>query len=82
MRPAGRSGWRAEHPVERLAARILQHQDGLSVLAQQRERPHCPRTVQLILQSVFMRQAIEAARRRGIRGGNDGQHRVAVAGVT
>src|SRR5882672_12062329 len=29
-----------------------------------------------------MREAIEAARRRGIRGGNDGQHRVAVAGFT
>ena len=50
---------RAEQPVERLAARVLEHQHGPAALAHELQRPHRPRTVQLVLQAVFVSKAIE-----------------------
>ena len=51
---------RAEQPVERLAARILEHQHGPTGVAHELQRPHRPCPVELILQLVFVREAIEA----------------------
>jgi hypothetical protein len=52
---------RAEQPVERLATRILEHRHGSSALADKvQRRPHGPRAIQLILQDVFVGEAIEA----------------------
>ena len=51
---------RAEQPVERLATRILEHQHRPTALAHEVQRPHGPRAIQLILQAVFVGQAIEA----------------------
>ena len=51
---------RAEQPVERLAARILEHQHGPTAFAHELQRPHRPRPVELILQPVFVSEAIEA----------------------
>ena len=47
---------RAKKGLERLAARIFEHQHGPTEL----ERPHRPSTVQLVLQSVFVGQTSEA----------------------
>ena len=51
---------RAEQPVERLAARIIEHQHGPTGVAHELQRPHRPCAVELILQLVFVREAIEA----------------------
>ena len=51
---------RAELLVERLAGGIFEHQHGSATLADQRQRPHGPSPVQLILQRVFVREPIEA----------------------
>ena len=51
---------RAEQPVERLAARILEHQHGPTGVAHELQRPHRPRRVELILEFVFVGEAIEA----------------------
>src|SRR5215475_2119856 len=51
---------RAEQPFERLAARILEHQHGPARVAYELQRPHCPRRVELVLQLVFVREALEA----------------------
>ena len=65
---------RAEQSVERLAAGVLEHQHGPTAFAHELERPHRPRPVQLILQSVFVSEAIEGGGRRVLRGGQHGQH--------
>ena len=70
---------RAEQPVERLAAGILQHQHGPAAVADELQRPHRPRPVQLVLQAVFVSQAIQGRRCRMLRGGQHGQHGVPVA---
>ena len=70
---------RAEQPVERLAARILQHQHGPAAVADELQRSRRPRSVQRVLQSKFMRQAIEGRRCRMLRGGKHGQHDVPAA---
>src|SRR6266536_2810630 len=51
---------RAEQPVERLTARILEHEHGRTGVAHEVQRPHRPPPVQLILQFVFVDEAIEA----------------------
>ena len=40
--------WRAEQPVERLAARILEHQEGATGVAHEVQRPRRPRPVELV----------------------------------
>ena len=72
---------RAEKAFKRLAARVLEHQHGPTALADKLERPHRPRAVQLVLQSVFVGKAIEAGGRRVLRGGQYGQHRAPLAVV-
>ena len=66
--------WRAEQVVERLAARILEHQHSAAAFARKRERPHRPRVVQLIPQSVFVGETSKARGRRMRRCGQHGQH--------
>ena len=51
---------RAEQPLERLAARIFEHQHGPTAIARKLQRTHGPRTIQLILQSIFVGEAFEA----------------------
>ena len=60
--------------VERLAARILEHQHGPAAFALKRQRPHRPRVVQLILQSVFVGETSKASGGRVHRSGQHGQH--------
>src|SRR5262245_61158781 len=64
----------AEEPGERFAPRVLEHQHGAPVLVYELQRPRCPPTIQFVLQSVFVRQAFQSARCRGLGGGHDGQH--------
>ncbi len=52
----------AQTPVERLATWILEDQYRPIAVANQFQRPDCPRTLQMILQSVFMRETIDASR--------------------
>ena len=70
---------RAEQPLERLAARILEHQHGPTALAHELQGPRRPGAVQLILQPVFVRQAIEDIRWRVFRGEEHRQHGVPAA---
>ena len=70
---------RAEQPLERLAALILQHQHGPAAVADELQRPRRPGSVQLVLQSIFVGQAIEGGRCRMLRGGQHGQHGVPAA---
>ena len=70
---------RAEKALERLAARVLEHQHGPAAFASKLERPHRPGPVQLVLQSVFVGQASEAGGRRVLRGGQHGKHGAGVA---
>jgi hypothetical protein len=60
---------RAEQRFERLAARILEHQHGPTGVAHEVERPHCPRRLELILEFVFVGQAIKACAGRVLGGG-------------
>ena len=53
---------RAKQLVERLAAGILEHQRGLTLVADERQRPHRPAFVQFVPQSVLVGQAIERGR--------------------
>ena len=65
---------RAEQPLERLAARILEHQHRPTAFALKRQRPRRPAAVQLVLQFVFVGEAIEGRPVRVLRGGQHGQH--------
>ena len=61
----------AEQSVQRLAACVLEHQHHPAAFADELERSHRPRPVQLVLQAVFARKAIEGGRRRML---CDGHH--------
>ena len=50
----------AEQPVDRLTARILEHQHGSTGVTNELERTYCPRPVEFVLQLIFMCQAIVA----------------------
>jgi hypothetical protein len=69
----------AEKRVERLAAGILEQQRGPAVFAHKRQRPHQRPSVQFIPQSVFVSQLINEAWWGLFRGGEHGQHGLAVA---
>ena len=49
-----------EQTVERLAARIIEHQHGPTGVAHEGQRPRRPCPVELIFQLVFVREAIES----------------------
>jgi hypothetical protein len=49
-----------EQTVERLAARIVEHQHGPTGVAHEGQRPRRPCPVELIFQLVFVREAIES----------------------
>jgi hypothetical protein len=68
-----------EQPLQRLATRVLQHKRGPTAFAPEFERPHRPRSVELILQSVFVGEALEDVGRRLLCGGQHGQHGAAIA---
>ena len=65
---------RPEQPVERLAAGVLEHQHSPAAFADELQRSHRPRPVQLVLQSVFVSKATENGRRRMLRGRQHSQH--------
>ena len=66
-------------PSKRFAARVLEHQHGPTALAHELQRPHRPGTVQLILQTVFMSEAIETGGQRVLRGGQHREHGAVLA---
>jgi hypothetical protein len=49
------SSWSSGSPPD-----ILEHQHGPTALAHEAQRPHGPSAIQLILQAVFVGEAIEA----------------------
>ena len=63
-----------EQSLQQLATRVLQHQHGPTASAHELQRPHRPRCVELILQSVFVSKAIEDVGRRVLHSGHHGQH--------
>src|SRR6516165_10196020 len=65
--------------MERLAACILEHQHGPSAVVRELQRLHRPLPIQLILQGVFVSQAIEARARRVLGGWHNDQHGALVA---
>ena len=69
----------AEPPVERLAAGILEHQCGPTAFADELQRSCCPCPVQVVLQFIFVSEAIEGGRRRMLGGGQHCQHGAAVS---
>jgi hypothetical protein len=70
---------RAEQTVERLATRIPEHKHDPTAVTAKLERPRSPRPVQLILQTIFVSEAIERGRYRMLPGGRHGEHCGAVA---
>src|SRR6202048_3172202 len=70
---------RAEQPLERLAARILEHEYGPTAFALKLQRPHSPRTVKLVPQSVFLIKAIDGGGEWVRGGGQHSQHGAAIA---
>ena len=66
---------RAEPPVEWLqTVNILEHQHGVTGVVHELQRPHRPRGVQLVLQSVLVSEPIEARARRVRSDGQNDQH--------
>jgi hypothetical protein len=66
----------ADMPVERHATGIFENQQRLTAIANEFQRPGGPRTLQMILQSVFMRETIDAGRPRAFRGQPQRQHTI------
>ena len=58
----------AEKPIERLATRILENKHRPIAIVNQSRRPNGPRAVQTVLQSVFMREPIDAGLPRALCG--------------
>ena len=54
----------AEKSAEQLPAGILEHQNALTAMSREFERPHGPGAVQLILERVFVGKAIDSRRSR------------------
>jgi hypothetical protein len=52
----------AEQPLERLATRILKHQQRPTAFAHQLQRSHRPRSIEFVLQFEFVSEPIEAGR--------------------
>src|SRR5580704_16966188 len=65
---------RAKQPLERLAAGILEHQHGPAAVTNQLEWTHCPRAIQLLLQSIFVSKTIQSGRCRVLCSMSHGQH--------
>jgi hypothetical protein len=63
----------AEQSVQRLAACVLEHQHHPAAFADKLERSHRPRPVQLVLQAIFARQAVEGGRGGMLRDGHHDQ---------
>jgi hypothetical protein len=70
--------WSAKQLIDRCTARIRKHQRHAVVVARQRDGSRRPRIVQIVLQFVFVSEAIEAVQRRVLRSGKHNQERVAV----
>ncbi len=65
---------RAEQPIERLAARVLEHQHGPAVFAHELQRPYRPGAIELVFQFVFMGEAVESGGRRALPRRQHNQH--------
>ena len=59
----------AEQHLERLAARIIEHQHGSIGFAHELQWPHCPRAIEFVVQLVFVCEAIEGRTRRVVEAG-------------
>jgi hypothetical protein len=68
-----------EKSVERFAAGIFEHQHGSIAVAHQLQGSRRPRPIQLILQSEFVGQTIEARARRAVCGRQNDEHGLAYA---
>jgi hypothetical protein len=69
----------AEQATKRLAAGILQHEHDLAKVLDELQRPHGPRTVQFVLQSIFVSETLEDGGGRMLRDGPHRQHGTAIA---
>ena len=76
---AARLHRRAEQPIERLAARILEQQHGSTAFAGKRQRPRRPCGVELVPQFIFVGEAIEDGRGRALHSRQHGQKGAAAA---
>jgi hypothetical protein len=58
----------SEQPLERLAPGVFQREHGAASVADELQRPYSGRSVEGVLQSVFVRQTIKHRWRRSLRG--------------
>jgi hypothetical protein len=72
----------ADKAIERLAPRVLKHEYGLPALAHELQRSRRPRTVEVVLQPIFVCETVEAVGRRVFCGGKHGQNGRPVTGGT
>src|SRR5882672_9468626 len=72
---------RAEQPLERLPAGILEHQHGPAAFSDKLKRTRRPRPVQLLLQSIFVSKTIQDGRRGMLCSRQHGQHGAVSVGV-
>ena len=68
-----------DEAIERLATGVVDHEQRLPALAPQFQRPQCPGTIQITLQFVFVREAIDVPESRVFNAGRDGYERVRLA---
>ena len=71
----------AEQPAEWLAAGILEHQHGPTAFGDELQRSYRPCPIKFVLQSIFVREAIEGGRCRMFPGRKHGQHGGAITVV-
>src|SRR5882672_5612511 len=72
---------RAEQPLERLPAGILEHQHGPAAFSDKLKRTRRPRPVQFLLQSIFVSKTIQGGRRGMLCSRKHGQHGAVSVGV-
>src|SRR5208337_5384322 len=68
-----------DQAIKRFAARILEQQRRSTAFAGKRERPRRPCAVELVPQFIFVGEAIDRCRGRGLRGREHCQSRAAAA---
>ena len=69
----------ADEAIERLASCVVDDQHRPPALAHELHRPQCPRAIQVVLELVFVDEAIDALERGMLGAGKDGDESVPVA---
>ena len=64
----------AEQPIKRLAAGVVEHQNGATLVPRQRQRPHGPSRIELGRQRIFVLDARQCCRRSIFAGGRHDEH--------